>query len=731
MKTSQISRISGRFSYTLGQAVHASPYELWCKVAHKISRRLRYIGGHWQARFMKVALTDIAFERAIKKEFVDIQACKSYLARRNLPSFFLDLRSSSALIDAFHVSYAEYEGLIIEVANQVCEHKFDLLGAGVTDLGDKIDWHVDFKTGHRYTPDKFYLDFHPAAYPGGHDIKVPWELSRCQHFVWLGQAYWFTGDETYAREFVGQVLDWIAQNPPQLGVNWASTMDVAIRVVNWLWGYYFFHTSPALHDAAFLLPFFKSLLIHGRHIRRNLERSALFTGNHYLSNIVALVYLGYLLPEFKEAERWRTFGLRELEREMFKQVYADGVNFEASVSYHRLVLEMSLSATILAQLHGHTFSSQYLARLEKMVEFILYATEPDGTVPLIGDNDNGRLHRLKVWKDRAREWADYRYLLAIGAVLFEREDFAIAAGQQWEEALWIWGERAIAFRNKIMGNEHAPLKLASRGFRVAGLYVMRHQDVYMLVDAGSNGQNGEGGHAHNDALSFEVNVGGQKLLVDPGVYVYTADYEMRNIFRSTAYHNTVSVDGEEQNRLYAWNLFRLGDEANPQVNQWETTAEFDLFDAEHTGYRRLSAPIQHRRQIFFNKEQPVYWLIRDHLTGEGEHTFECFFHVGEATLHFLTPLVVELVGQADARLAVVPLQTTGLTVTVEDTYQAPGYGKKVAREALRYCQVGEAPAEFLTVLWPLQRPAAWDELQDVVQTSTQVVVERLRRRARG
>jgi hypothetical protein len=368
-----------------------------------------------------------------------------HLTIREEPLFFLEPTCRHEFVDAMCEVCPEAESLIIAAADRVCDHVFDLLGSGPTHLGEQIDWHVDFKTGHRFDPDKYYADVRPAPYPGGYDIKVPWELSRCQHFAWLGQAYWFTEDEKYAQEFVDQILDWIEKNPPQFGVSWACTMDVAIRAVNWLWGYYFFKDSPSLDDD-FLLAFFKSLLGHGRHIFSNLENQGDFTGNHYLSNLVGLIYLGILCPEFKEARRWREFGLRELEKEMFKQVYPDGVDFEASTSYHRLVTEMFLSAVILARLNGHEFSQPFMERLEKMVEFVMYITKPDGTVPLIGDNDNGRLHRLKVWDPPEREWVDFRYLLAIGTVLFEREDFALAAGDQWVEAICLLGPAEVTAR---------------------------------------------------------------------------------------------------------------------------------------------------------------------------------------------------------------------------------------------------------------------------------------------
>lgn len=611
-----------------------------------------------------------------------------------------ELRSS--ILALFRSIAPETEKLVVEKADCICQHVFDLLGSGPVSLGEDIDWHTDFKTGHRFNPKAYYKRIRPAPYPGGYDIKVPWELSRCQHFVWLGQAYWLTEDEKYACEFVTQVEDWIASNPWPWGVNWACTMDVAIRVVNWLWGYHFFNRSSSLSDE-FRLAFYKSLLVHGRHIWHNLENQGDFANNHYLSDLVGLVYLGILCPEFKESRRWREFGLRELEKEMFKQVYPDGVNFEASTAYHRLATELFLSATILAQRTGYSFSSKYLERLEKMVEFVMYLTKPDGTVPLIGDNDNGRLHRLKVWSPPEREWVDYRYLLAIGAVLFQRKDLAQAAGEQWEDAFWLFGEEAITFRRNIEAKWSSSLQLQSQAVTDAGLYIMRCDNVALVVDAGPVGQNGNGGHAHNDVFSFDLFAGGQSWIVDPGTYVYTADYCARNQFRATACHNTVIVDGQEQNSFREEVLFSLTKGPSLRVNCWHTNPDYDLFEGEHDAYTRLADPVMHRRQIFFHKTPPVFWIIRDLLSGQGRHTLELFFHIGDATPHVLSSRIVGLQGRVATTegLIIISLESEQVTLHIRDSWRAPGYGEKIQSQTVCYQKEVAVPAEFVTMLYPV------------------------------
>ncbi|GAI52634.1 unnamed protein product, partial [marine sediment metagenome] len=155
------------------------------------------------------------------------------------------------------------------------------------------------------------------------------------------------------------------------------------------------------------------------------------------------------MPEFKESEKWKNFGIKELKKEMKKQVYPDGVDFEASTCYHRLVFELFFYATFLVIINGQDFKEdnfaqvgnaifgeEYLQRLYKMFDFVFYALKPNGRMPQIGDNDNGRLHVFA-----KQEVLDMRYLLALRAIFFKEPKFKIEEFGFCEEALWVFGEK--------------------------------------------------------------------------------------------------------------------------------------------------------------------------------------------------------------------------------------------------------------------------------------------------
>ncbi|MDO9575337.1 MAG: alginate lyase family protein [bacterium] len=592
------------------------------KPLRKAKQTFYAIFGTLKLRIYPKSLTDKQFfDNLIGFETLDdfIQ----HLQKRIEPKFFIDPAKKDGLIKVLNKEFRDAKHKIVAGADEICNHSFDLLGSGKTNLEREIKWHLDFKANRRwYLIHPRGIDVDELDKPS--DIKVPWELSRCQYFVTLGKAYWLSKDEKYAREFKNETESWIENNPVGLGVNWLCTMEVAIRVANWLCGFYFFKDSSTI-DNDFLIKFSKSLLLHGRHIRNNLEYGCI-TSNHYLSDIVGLLYLGILFPEFKESKGWKQFAIQELRNEMQKQVNPDGMDFEGSTCYHRLVLELFFFSTLLTVINDKSFNydyektareifgDNYVNRLYKMFEFVLYTLKPNGVMPQIGDNDSGRLHILS-----EKEILDMRYLLNFGAIFFNEPKFKLKEFGFSEDALWIFGEKGYKrWKNLTSCSLN---DMASKAFPDSGIYVMRDKKVFIIVHCASNGQNGNGGHNHNDVLSFELNWDGQNFIVDPGTYNYTGDCEMRNLFRSSAFHNTVVFDGEEINRFNKRKVFQMQDEANPKVLRWETDEDYDILEAEHYGYKRLKNPVIHNREIRYCKKEKKL-KIRDRFKGKGEHKLQ-------------------------------------------------------------------------------------------------------------
>jgi hypothetical protein len=430
----------------------------------------------------------------------------------------------------------EPPGDLVSRADEIVAHRFDLLGSGLTDLGPEIDWLADFKSGRRWP--LHHGSLLRVAYGDGSDIKVPWELSRFQHLPLLAAASRQTGQRRYLDEIGAQLQSWIAANPVELGPNWASTMDVAIRAANWV-------AALALcADEASREPWFEptleSLLLHGRFVRSHLEWSEA-RGNHYVSDVVGLLPVAALFSGGWEGRAWADWAAGELVSEMEHQVRVDGCAHEASTAYHRLVTELFLCGTQAADaLVPGLMPDSYRERLDRMLGFVRDYTRPDGLAPQIGDADDGRFLPLG---DYGRDPRDHRHLFA-------------QAGAPYEPAT------------------------ESAGYPEGGYYVLRAEGLYAIVRCGDTGRHGSGGHGHNDQLSFELAAGDQPLVVDPGTYLYTPDPVERNRFRSTAYHATLRVGGGEQNELRTDDLFSMEDRARAETLAFDETS----FEGRHYGF---------------------------------------------------------------------------------------------------------------------------------------------------
>ena len=451
-------------------------------------------------------------------------------------------------------------------------------------IAREFDWNRDPRSGYLWP-----LDYHrdiKLMRSDGSDVRVVWELNRLGHFITLGRAYALTKDERFTTAFLQQLRSWNEANPYGRGPNWTCAMEVALRAINLIAARELFRDSSQL-DTQLLLRLF---LRHGNYIRRNLEFSYIATSNHYLSDVAGLLWLGVMVPELRDAESWRKFGLTELLKELDKQVLPDGADFEASTGYHRFVTELFLYSFLMCRSNDIEIDKKYWRKLYSMLIYIRSYVRPDGFAPLIGDTDGGQFLPI-----RQRRADDHAYLLSIAADVFNDASLCDA-------------------------------EAGSKAFPHAGTYIMRHDDLYLCFNASGAGINGRGSHGHNDALSIEVSAGGVAFIVDPGTYIYTGDLQKRHEFRSTAYHSTVKIDGVEQNTTEREAPFVIGDEARPRVLLWETNPETDKIVAEHYGYQRLKHPITHRRTVVFSKAERS-WLIDDEFLGDAvDHDFEVRFH---------------------------------------------------------------------------------------------------------
>ena len=624
-----------------------------------------------------------------KHQVADAPTYLDHFRSRNTPKFFPSFHDPTITVAELDRHWPSARHRIVETAERIVGGHFDLLAYKNLSFGDPIDWHFE-PIANKRTPRLHWsrLNYLDAAVAG--DKKIIWELNRHQHFLTLGQAYWLTNDERYAAAFVSQINSWIEQNPPKQGINWASSLEVAFRSISWLWALHFFKGSRTLTADSFL-QILKFLYLNARHLETYL--STYFSPNtHLTGEALGLFYLGTLLPEFKEAERWRQTGLETLLGQLSRHVKPDGVYFEQSSYYHRYTTDFYLHLAILLQANGEKPPTQVQQKLILLLDHLMHIIRPDGTTPFFGDDDGGRL--LKLDKNEPR---DFRSALSTGAALFKRSDYKFVARRAAEETLWLLGAAGIAELDKIVAEEPSQQSMA---FHDGGYYVMRdgwnESANYLLFDCGPHGME-NCGHAHADALSIEVAALGRTFLVDPGTCTYTGTKQLRDWFRSSAAHNTLTIDRESSstpNGPFSWSTI-----AHSACEQWISQRRFDYVAGSHDGYRRFPSPATHWRSILFLKTD--YWVMRDHVYSQGDHLLQLWFHfdVAVAPLHSKEHLHVLSENGHGARLQLSAFPPAGQW-SREKGWVSDCYGGREEAPVFAFRMRAQGKEELVTFLLP-------------------------------
>ena len=599
-----------------------------------------------------------------------------------------------------------YVGEIREAADGICNRQFILLGVPVH-YTSEISWIAD-PLSRKDWPMRFHTGIKIFDGDREHgDVKYVWELNRHQFLTTLGKAYRLSGDDRYALAVVELMEHWIRANPYKVGVNRTSALEVAIRSLSWCQVLELIHDSSAL-DSDKRQIILRSLYQHGHYINKHL--SFFFSPyNHLIGEAAALYIVGGLLSRLKPARRWKDKGWAILEREMPNQFHADGGTVEQAISYHHFTLGFYLHVFLLRRRLGLEIPSGMAGLLEKAFEFSMYMTRPDGLVPMIGDGDEGKaidLLQSSIW--------DFKPFLAIGAVLFQREDFKAMAGPFPPDAAWLLGFEGWKKYESL--RDRTP-KEDSKVLRESGYFIMRtgwdHQSHYLNFDCGEmaagvpKGDIASAAHGHADALSIEVAAYGVPILVDPGFYTYNGNEQWHRYFRETDAHNTVVVDGCSQAE-YRGRL-KWSHAPDTKLHHAIVTKIFDYAEGSHDGYSRLTRPVAHRRAIVFLK--PDYWLIRDELWGEGEHRIDRYFHF--ADVEILCDEDRKLVHTRSSHGSNLAVLSIGKDITEIEIMRggnepksgwiATGYGKKLRAPVVRYSTKARLPIALNSLIIPFKK----------------------------
>ncbi len=494
---------------------------------------------------------------------------------------------------------------VISDAAELLDNRISFFNHDALDLGDPVDWHRDWNTGVAAERGlSHFIDYRDANKTG--DCKQVWEPNRHHQLVTLALAYRLTRNTAY-RDKVFSLLDaWITDNPYGYGMNWRSPLEVAIRIISWVFALDLTgvseldgNQSERLHTAAYQ---------HCVDVAGKFSRGS--SANNHVIGEAAGVFIAacYWFPD---EEKWIADAQEILEAEILNQTYPDGGSREQALSYQFFVIQFFKLCGVAGERYNHPFSDAFWQRLAGMYDFVERFRPFQGCLPMFGDQDDG-------------------YVVHFGAHIHDLNDH-----RSWRKALS--GEATphhlpsqMLLPDGSLSRMPRPRSVeapaAAHAFRHAGHVILNQGGIAVLFDAAELGYGSMAAHGHADALQVCVTWKGQPVLVDSGTYDYFTHPQLREYFRSTAAHNTIRLDERDQSLS-----------AGPFMWSERADAELVKCDACDGGARAVGRLkhypgisgdrfVEIQRDVALNERDPAM-IVEDTVRIRGQSKVERFFHI--------------------------------------------------------------------------------------------------------
>jgi hypothetical protein len=413
--------------------------------------------------------------------------------------------------------------------------------------------------------------------------------------------------------------------------------------------------------------------------------------NHRVVEAYGLFCCGIANRNTRAGGAWIQIAVSVLNEELKRQFFGDGMHGERSPGYARFVLELYLHFRALGEHFGIPFDAEFDGRLLAACGALFELSNTDGELPSFGDDSDLNLFTC----DRGSS-----AVLAIAATLFERAEFKSKVKHFPLAAYWLVGEAGYQ-KFEALRAPQAPA--GSLALRESGFYVMGSGRACLRLTGGAE-MTPRNSHSHADALSIELEVHNDRPLVDPGSFLYNPDVQWRDYFRSTAAHNTASVDERDQAVRLSHDNFGWASFPRVQVNEWNASESFDFLDIQHDAYLALPQPVIHRRRVVFVR--PDYWILIDDLQGEGHHVCDLQFQFAPGEVNLLSPQHV-VAKRPWGRLELWQANRDCAADLVSGQEQpirgwvSFGYGHRVAAPSLRFRYQGRTPVRLCTLVVPV------------------------------
>lgn len=447
----------------------------------------------------------------------------------------------------------------------------------------------------------------------------------------LAIAYYRTGKKKYFDKFKDLVEDWIEGNNIVQDDAW-HPYTTSRRIVNWIFSFHLIQRKIE-RKHALRIRLLESIYLQTVHLYRNLEYDV--SGNHLLANGKALFIAGAFLGK----ERYLKKGLEILKDEIKKQILPDGGHFELSPMYHCQVL-LDLLDCFAVLPPGSPVYKLLKEKLKMMLGFLKNILAPNKEIPLFSDSTkNGTISPIEI----------FNYAENLGFDLDEEE---------------------------------AKLILLDK----SGYYIVRSEDIHVIIDGGKIGADCQAGHGHCDLFSYEFWLKGKKVVTDSGTYNYEKS-EIRDYCRSTAAHNTLRIDGKEQSEI--WGTFRVGRRVKPKYVRMKETDKIIVFSGIYSPYFQRN--IIHKRCIFIKSKK--IFLVLDRVYEKEQvirkYQIENFIHLNpELRLDKDQKKGIVLIHEEDLTLNFIPINSV---LNVVDGWYCPEFGRRIVNKVIVLKKHGNLP----------------------------------------
>lgn len=545
---------------------------------------------------------------------------------------------------------AEWE----ELYTQSCRGDFFLLARKWPDCQIAKKWHIDPVTG-KYWPDDKYC--HDINFRHNHeygDVKYVWELNRLQYLQPLAALALKRNDAIIFNFCISEIESWIDNNPPYSGINWASGIELAMRLTT-----IFFVTSLAGEHVTQVQreKIWQTIQTHAIWLARYPSRFS-SANNHLAAEGLGLFMAGALCPELENSLSWKTEGWKLLCDTAVNQILPDGTGAEQAISYTAFTLEMLMLGLVIARACNMEIPEYYMQRVETSGEYLRWFTDCKGNHPLIGDDDNARVighysHSEKYVSS----------ILGCIAAITERGDLTPSGSQPH-------------LRNIIFG--FAPYAIEAqkgvRSFNDGGYTVGRHKaqgkEIVLAIDHGPLGYLSIAAHGHADTLAVWLHINGQPVLVDSGTYLYHSGGKWRNYFRATAAHNTLCV--EKSGSSVMSGAFNWSRKAKPNLLFTEYGENYWRLSAEHDGYKNKFG-VLHRRNLEVTPDKG--FTIEDTLIGKRSRYVDIGFAIHPSLQVIATGNNIEI--SMDGEIFLKLTHESCLAQSIEENWYCPRFGEKL------------------------------------------------------